>query len=119
MIDAQLKLYILSCYPNSINTLIDLDTGSIPSVDISINFPIDYQLVKLLNSYVYGIPEKFANFRLVDTDIIDNKLILTYLIMIGSKTADTTQCKQSTYVSIETLLNENTHRVIQKIKNII
>lgn len=115
MINAQLDLYILSLCPNTINVLVNPD-NKVLSSEITSNDSINYQLLKLLQSNTIDIPEIYANFRFVDLDIIDTKLVISYLILF-SQTQKVNQTFK--YISIENLLNANTHRIIQKIKNII
>lgn len=118
MINAQLDLYILSFYPNQIHVLIDKNTNTIPCCEITTKYPIDYQLYHLLKIYSNDILEKYANFRFINLEIVNEKLVISYLITVGS-TAGVKSDTQGKYVSLETLLNEHTHKTIQKIKNII
>lgn len=116
MINVQLSLYIVSFYPGHINALIDNTTGCVPSCNIVTDTSVDYQLYALLKNYTKEIPEQYANFRLVDLSTINDKLTVSYLTMVNSNTKFSDSGKN---VSIETLLNENTYKIIQKIKNII
>lgn len=119
MINAQLDLYILALSPNQISVLIDTDKETlIPSSDLVVSDSIDNQLIKLFKSYIDNSRSDFTRFRFVNIDIVNSKLTISYMIIVGSLSFIETDTSNR-YILLENIANEYNQKVVQKIKNII
>ena len=120
MINAQLNLYILALSPNQISVLVDPNKEEIiPSTDIVLSSTIDNQLSKLYKHYIKDSDKsEFTRFRFVDLDILNNKLNISYMIVVGILSTIETDSGYN-YILLENIANEYNQKIIQKIKNII